>query len=246
MKKIIKYLLIIICLTPFFSCSSSNKLKIERIKDIDSFIYLTKEELNTTFSLKKDFILVIGEVGCSSCEIIRPKLIDYIKNNQVVMYYTDYNNYIDYAKKNNLETNVYSATVMMYQKGILQSTLEYSSSLYFDDNRLNLALSSKINSSTYYIINDLDNIKYDETNMYQLDYQTSNKLNILKTSQNKEYFINYSQNDSLLYSYLDDITKDIYLYYNDNNSSSTLNIIENNDVTTINITSKDDLISNIK
>lgn len=246
MKKYIKYALIISSLIPLFSCSSSNKLKIEKIKDIDSFIYLNKTDLETTFELKKDFILVIGEIGCSSCEIIRPKLIDYIKDNQIVIYYADYNNYINYAKENDLDTNVYSATILMYQKGEFKTSLEYSSSLYFDDNRLSLTLSSKITSSSYYVINDLDSISYDGTKMYQFNYLTSNKLDNIKVSSSINYFINYSKTDALLYSYLEDVKKDIYLYYNNDIQISTLNIINNNNISSINITSKDDLVSNIK
>jgi hypothetical protein len=246
MKKFIKYTLIISSLIPLFSCASSNKLKIEKIKDIDSFIYLNKTDLETTFSLKKDFILVIGEVGCSSCEIIRPKLIDYIKDNQIVIYYADYNNYISYAKENDLDTNVYSATILMYQKGEFKTSLEYSSSLYFDDNRLSLSLSSKITSSYYYVINDLDSISYDGTKMYQFNYQTTSKLDNIKSSSSINYFINYSKTDTLLYSYLEDVKKDIYLYYNNDIQISTLNIIDNNNISSINITSKDDLVSNIK
>ncbi len=243
MKKLIKQLLILLCLTPLFGCSSNNKLKIERIKDIDSFIYLNKNDLENHFKLKKDFILVIGEVGCSSCEIIRPKLIDYIKSNEIIIYYADYNNYINYATNNNLNTNVYSATILMYQKGILKDTLEYSSSLYFDDNRLNLTLSNKITASNYYVVNDLNSISYDGTKMYQFNYQTNDKVNSLSSS---EYLINYSLNDSLLYSYLEDVKKDIYLYYRNDIQSSTLTILDNDQQTTYSITSKDDLLSYIK
>lgn len=244
MNRFKKFLLILIFLFPCLSCSSTHKLKIERSKNLDSFIYLNKNDLELTFSLKKDFILVVGQIGCSSCEIIRPKLISYIKEHNIVMYYVDYDNYISYAKNNNLNTSIYSATILMFEKGIYKDSLEYSSSLYFDDNRLNLTLGNKITPSTYYLINSLDPISYDGTKMYQINVSSLNEEE-LKGVVGTKIVLHYSLNNNQLYSYLDEVNKDIYLYYN-NDSMSYLEIInEDNNITTILVNNKEDLIKNI-
>ena len=245
MKRFKKYLLILIFLFPNLSCSTSSKLKIERSNNLDSFIYLNKNDLELTFSLKKDFILVVGQIGCSSCEIIRPKLISYMQEHNIVMYYVDYDNYIAYAKNNNLNTSIYSATILMFEKGIYKDSLEYSSSLYFDDNRLNLTLGNKITPSSYYLINTLNPISYDGTKMYQIDLSSLNEDN-LKKDEGTKYVLYYSIKDDKLYSYLNEVNKDVYLYYNNEITTSYLNIInEQNEETKISINNKEDLINNL-
>ena len=68
----------------------------------------------------------------------------------------------------------------------------------------------------------------------------------LKKDEGTKYVLYYSIKDDKLYSYLNEVNKDVYLYYNNEITTSYLNIInEQNEETKISINNKEDLINNL-
>lgn len=198
------------------SCSNNNnKICVYKYEDIDSFVYLEKDELLSLISTSQNFILVVGEEGCSSCEYIKDPYIDYIKKYHNIVYWVETPTYLEVSKALENDDNYYlspgitSATTLIFENGKNIKTIPYDSNLYFSDTKLDSTLSSYVSNRGTYLINDLDVYKYNaNVSMYKINLQTQNKLNETIASSNqvkilyswkncgdcKEFKVNYLNN----------------------------------------------------
>lgn len=180
------------------SCSKNdNRILSRRIKGIDSFIYISDQELLDLLKHKQDFILVVGEDGCSSCEYIKTPFYSYIKKYESIVYWIEYPLYQKACDKKeyNLNTNVLSSTVLIFDDGIEKIHIDYDSSIYFSKDKLDYTLSKYISPKGVYDINDYESYKYnEEVVMYKQDLETRDKLNQL-IKQGKKVNILYSWKD---------------------------------------------------
>lgn len=180
MKKQI-LLIPLFCLS-LFSCQnnktdSSDKLYISSIENIDSFIYLNEDDFTTLLNLNKDFIIFLGQKGCSTCEEVMPYYKNYIKNSSLPIYYLDTSIYLKMVNSINetsskkLPIKISSASLLSFKKGELLNYYGYID--YYDNfsssKKLNSFLDSLISPSYYIEINDLTSYTYTSSNaMYQM------------------------------------------------------------------------------
>lgn len=187
MKKITKLLIPFITLFSLISCNNINKKAFIMQKDnIDTFVYVNELELDSLLYQKQDFILVLGQNGCSTCDIIKPNLIRLIKKKNYIIYWAEINEYLKLASKYNIDDKTYSATVQVYKNGQILKSLPYEKNLYYDEDQLEFTLSKYTTPSNIYLINDY--IDYSYTNDYKmlrLDLSSFNDLKLIKEKDEK-------------------------------------------------------------
>lgn len=188
------FITLIIILISLSSCASTNKMNNKRIKDIDSFIYIDENELKDLLKHDQDFVLVIGENGCSTCDYIKSPFISFIKKYETIIYWIEYTSYQNAAKEEeyNLKTNILTSTVLLFDDGEMIKQIDYDAELYFSKDKLEYTLSKYIDLKGIYDINDYEVYKYnEEVNMYKIDLESHKKLDEL-ISSNKKVNILYS------------------------------------------------------
>ena len=209
------------------SCSNKSKIIIDQKEDIDSFVYVNDNELSTFITNKQDFILVVGENGCSTCEIIKPVIIDYIKKYEYVIYWIENKNYQNVVTKfassddQSLKANIMSATIILFDEGKTKEVIPYDDNLYYSDSKLELTLENKITGSNVYSLNTFTPFSYTKkTTMYQIDYSSTEDLD-KKINENKESLVLYSWGpcpdcirvkDDILDEYMTSNDKKIYIF----------------------------------
>ena len=191
MKKKNTFILIFvlsIILISLSSCTNTNKINSKRIKNIDSFIYIDEYELIDLLKHDQDFILVIGENGCSTCDYIKTSFISFIKKYETLVYWIEYTSYQKVANKEeyNLKTNILTSTVFLIDDGEIYKQIDYDAELYFSKDKLEFTLSKYISLKGIYDINDYEIYKYnEEVNMYKIDIESHDKLDELIYSNNR-------------------------------------------------------------
>ena len=165
------------------SCSNKNKIIIEQKENIDSFVYLNNDELTSLIKNKQDFVLVVGENGCLTCETIKPVIIDYIKKYEYVIYWIENNIYQTVVDKfvtsedQALKANIMSASILLFNDGVTKEVIEYNENLYFSENKFELTLEDKITGSHLYSLNTLDTFEYSKkTTMYKMNLESTTDL----------------------------------------------------------------------
>lgn len=165
------------------SCSNKNKIIIEQKENIDSFVYLNNDELTSLIKNKQDFVLVVGENGCLTCETIKPVIIDYIKKYEYVIYWIENNIYQTVVDKfvtsedQALKANIMSASILLFNDGVTKEVIEYNENLYFSENKFELTLEDKITGSNLYSLNTLDTFEYSKkTTMYKMNLESTTDL----------------------------------------------------------------------
>lgn len=228
-KKIILGLSIII---PFslYSCrkeSKTQKYCLDTMNNIDSFIYFDSNNLIDKINMKNDFCLVIGQMGCESCENIKPLLKQYISNYKTPLYWietTEYKkvvNQLSEDSKYSLRPIITSASLLLFDDGIDKDYIEYDSKIYNNYQSLENKLNRYFQKSGYNIVNDIETYNYGVDKMYRYNYLTTDKLDQLIASDKEEtiLFSWYSCPDC---SSLKDQLLDQYLLDND----KSINIFE--------------------
>lgn len=195
MKKRIIPLLAFTLLVSLCGCktnSKTNTYRLDTFKNIDSFIYFDSSDLIEKISKKDDFVLVIGQLGCESCETIKPLLKQYIGKYQVPFYWIEANEYkkasdlLDEDSTYSLRKIISSASLMLFNKGIDNDYIEYESKLYNKYQSLENKLNHYISLSGYNIVNDLEEYNYGVETMYRFNYLTTDQLDKIIASENEE------------------------------------------------------------
>ena len=203
MKKTILSVLLLTQLISISSCSNNKPtIFLDQIDNVDSFIYIEDQELVELISHKKDFALTIGLKGCESCNIIKPIINNYIKENNTPFYYIDIDEYkeaVSTLKDDeiySLKGIVFSASLLLFDEGIDIKYIEYQDSLYQSNDSFKKEIKKYITHSGYSLINDYSEFTYQsgEKNMY--------KKNTL-THESLQKLINSNQKVSVLFSWLD-------------------------------------------
>lgn len=179
--KLKKLLIFPLLLTLFgTSCSTKNKIIIEQKENIDSFVYLDGNELTTLINNNQDFVLVVGENGCFTCNTIKPIIVDYIKKYEYIIYWIENNQYQNVVDKfstsddKKLKADIMSATIILFDEGKTKEVIEYSDNLYYSDTKLELTLENKVQGSKLYSLNYLSTYQYSKSfNMYKFDYSST-------------------------------------------------------------------------
>lgn len=182
--KLNKLLIFPLILTLFgTSCSNKNKIIIEQKENIDSFVYLNNDELTSLIKNKQDFVLVVGENGCLTCETIKPVITDYIKKYEYVIYWIENNIYQTVVDKfvtsedQALKANIMSASILLFNDGVTKEVIEYNENLYFSENKFELTLEDKITGSNLYSLNTLETFEYSKkTTMYKMNLESTTDL----------------------------------------------------------------------
>jgi hypothetical protein len=172
---------------------------------------------------KEDFVLVVGQQGCSTCEVIKTPLLKYINETHYLLYWIEYEEYNEVVSNNNysLEAGIASSTLLFFDDGAISSKLEYAQSIYSSESNLFGKLNNLVRSSNYNVINDLVSYEYDlDTTMQQISYTTTSYLDSLIASSST--LIEFSWRDCSDCSSLHSNFLDAYLI--DNNK--TLNRFE--------------------
>ena len=128
----LKKLLIFPLLITLFgsSCSNKEKIIIEQKENIDSFVYVNDQELSTLITNKQDFVLVVGENGCFTCNLIKPIIVEYIKKYDYIIYWVENHNYKNVVDKfsntddQNLKADIMSATILLFDEGNTKEVIE--------------------------------------------------------------------------------------------------------------------------
>jgi thiol-disulfide isomerase/thioredoxin len=165
------------------SCSNKNKITIEQKENIDSFVYLNDNDLSSLITSKQDFVLVVGENGCSTCEIIKPVIIDFIKKYEYIIYWIEnknYQNVVDKfieSKDVQLDANIMSATIILFDNGSTKEVIEYTDNLYYSESKLEVTLENRIQKSHIYSLNKLEAFDYSKKmKMYKYDLSSTEEL----------------------------------------------------------------------
>lgn len=191
----LKKLLIFPLLITLFgsSCSNKDKIIIEQKENIDSFVYVDDQELSTLITNKQDFVLVVGENGCFTCNLIKPIIVEYIKKYDYIIYWIENHNYKNVVDKfsnsddQKLKADIMSATILLFDEGITKEVIEYDDNLYYSDAQFELTLENKIKGSNIYSLNKINSFAYSSNfSMYKFDYsdteELDNKINSLDKS----------------------------------------------------------------
>ena len=191
----LKKLLIFPLLITLFgsSCSNKEKIIIEQKENIDSFVYVDDQELSTLITNKQDFVLVVGENGCFTCNLIKPIIVEYIKKYDYIIYWVENHNYKNVVDKfsnsddQKLKADIMSATILLFDEGITKEVIEYDDNLYYSDAQFELTLENKIKGSNIYSLNKIKSFTYSSNfSMYKFDYsdteELDNKINSLDKS----------------------------------------------------------------
>ena len=226
--KFTKLLIFPLILTLFgTSCSNKSKIIIEQKENIDSFIYLNDSDLTTLINNKQDFVLVVGENGCFTCNTIKPIIVDYLKKYEYVIYWIENNQYQNVVDKfstsddKKLKADIMSATIILFDEGKTKDVIEYSDNLYYSDSTLELTLENKITGSNLYSLNDLTTYEYSKSfNMYKFDYSSTSDLEKQIAKEEKSLVL-YSWGpcpdcmrvkDDVLDEYMLDKEKKLYIF----------------------------------
>ena len=202
MKKLI-VISLLIAIFQFSSCSNKcEKIYLEQNYQVDSFIYLNSEELISLIQQNKDFALTIGSYGCESCEIIKPIIIQYIKDNKTPFYWIEHQDYsqaIDYLENDSyysLRPSIYSASLLLFDNGQDKNYLQYNDSTYSSLYNFKNKMRNYLDKSGIVNINDYDLIYYldNTTIMYkQKEVSTMSNINLDKIiSENEKVTVVYS------------------------------------------------------
>lgn len=225
MKK--KNFLFLLTLLPivFSSCSSPvDKIYVDKSSQANSFIYIEEDGLKDLIAHSKDFVLVIGQKGCETCEkIIKPNLINYINETHYLIYWIEYDNYNNVVANNNysLEAGISSSTILFFDNGNISSKLEYAQSIYTSESNLFGKLNSRIASSNYNVVNTFVEYQYlNDFKMHTIDYSSTAYLDSLISSSSS--LIEFSWQDCLDCSSLHTNFLDSYLI----ETNKTLNRFE--------------------
>lgn len=232
-KKIIPFVL----LTMSFSlcgCRNENKVQkyhLDTMSNIDSFIFFDSNNLIEKISKKDDFCLVIGQMGCESCETIKPLLKQYITNYQTPLYWietTEYKkvvNQLSEDSKYSLRSIITSASLLLFDDGIDKDYIEYESKIYNNYQTIESKLNHYFQKSGYNIVNDIESYNYGVDKMYKYNYLTTDQLDKLIANSKEEtvLFSWYSCPDctSLKDQFLDQYLLD---------SDKAINIFEVNEI----------------
>ena len=195
MRKRIIPLLAFTLLVSLCGCRSNSKEKpyqLDTLKDIDSFIYFDSNDLINKISKKDDFVLVIGQEGCESCETIKPLLKQYINKYHVPFYWIETSEYkkasnlLDDDSTYSLRKIITSASLMLFNDGIDNDYIEYESKLYSKYQTLEKKLNHYISLSGYNIVNDFEEYNYGVETMYRFNYLNTKQLDKIIASENEE------------------------------------------------------------
>ena len=209
------------------SCSNKEKIIIEQKENIDSFVYVNDQELSTLITNKQDFVLVVGENGCFTCNLIKPVIVEYIKKYDYVIYWVENNNYKTVVDKfansvdQKLKSDIMSATILLFDEGITKEVIEYNDNLYYSDSKFELTLENKITGSNIYSLNKLVPFNYSSNfQMYRFDYASTEELDNKINDQN-ESLVLYSWGpcpdcmrvkDDILDEYMSNAKNKIYIF----------------------------------
>ena len=224
------------------SCSNNEKIYVEQKENIDSFVYLSNQELTSLINNKQDFVLVVGENGCSTCELIKPVIIDYLTKYEYIIYWIENRTYQTVVDKfidsdgYSLKANIDSASILLFNNGKTKEVIEYNQNLYFSDSKFELTLENKITGSHLYSLNNLTSFSYSpKQKMYRVDLSLTEELDTIIASNNKSMIL-YSWGpcpdcirikEELLKEYLVSTKKKLYVFEvshfrNDYSSNPTL------------------------
>lgn len=218
------------CLILLCGCSSKNDSKILRTyhEDLDSFVYVNKDELISLHNYNKDFILFLyNDCGCSedAYNIIK-SFQEYIKETKTLIYIISKSDYIELPTNlsdvfpiypNDINSSSKSIpTLYFYKNGYLKHKVNYTKFSQKDD------IKPLIDKYTYpngkWCLNDLKTYEHEDNQYYfKIDY-TSTKL--LDKSLNKDLCILYTwqecsdclslkEYERILY---EDFTKKLYYF----------------------------------
>ena len=237
MKKIILLSSIILSLFSFSSCSNdSDKIYLNQVNNVDSFIYIEKEDLIDLITHKEDFVLTLGLRGCESCSTIKPIINSYIKQNDTPFYWIEMEQYrlaVDALKddeKYSLKSIVYSASLLLFDEGIDTKLIEYDHKIYKNITSFEKTIKKYVDKTGYCIVNDYEDYEYlpGEAKMYRKNSLTNEQLNNLINKEEKvSVLFSWSECPDcilLLNNYLDKYMKE--------NNGKKLYIFEVNDIKT--------------
>lgn len=99
LKKLIAIFLIVLCLIPFTGCSNKKE-------ESTSLIKISYTEFIKKVDNKETFVLEIMRKDCSACISFKPKLTEFLDENNLNIYYIDTNDFsededIDFSKRIN-------------------------------------------------------------------------------------------------------------------------------------------------
>lgn len=223
-----KFLVFSLILTLFgTSCSNKDKVYIEQKENIDSFVYVNNSDLTTLINNKQDFILVVGENGCLTCDIIKPVITEYIKKYEYIIYWIEtkqYQNVVDKfvnSEEYSLRADIMSATIILFDNGITKEIIPYTENLYYSDSKLELTLENKVTGSHIYTLNKLEKFDYSKnSHMYKFDLSSTEELDSLISSSEKANIL-YSWGpcpdcirfkDEVVNEYMSSSSNKLYIY----------------------------------
>lgn len=220
------------------SCSKNNKIYIEQKENIDSFVYVDNAQLTTLINNKQNFVLVVGERGCSTCDIIKPVIVDYIKKYEYIIYWIENNIYQTVVDKfvnsetQALKADIMSASILLFNSGVTKDVIEYNNNLYYSDSKLELTLEKKITGSNIYSLNTLETYSYSPSfDMYKFNYSSTIDLDNKLASSRANVVYSWGPcpdcirfKDEVLYDYMPNSQNKIYSfevsYFRDDYSNS--------------------------
>lgn len=220
MKKLLKLILPILLLTSFSSCSKKDKAILLQKENVDSFVYIKNDELDDLINSKNDFVLVVGQEGCSTCDLIKPIITSYIKKYQYIIYWVEIDEYKKVAPSYSLDSDIMSSTVLIFNDGKMQKKLSYEKYLYYDIDNFELTMEKEVKSSHIFSLNDYESFIYSSSfNMLKTNYSSDKTLEnkIIEDNINVLYAwnkcldcIDFSNN--FLTSYMSKSNKKLYTY----------------------------------
>lgn len=194
MRKLIVVSSLLLSLFSLSSCSNDKELiLLKQINNVDSFVYIQKDELIGLISHKEDFVLTLGLKGCESCSLIKPIINNYISENNTPFYWIEMDQYrlaLDELKddeKYSLKSIVYSASLLLFDDGIDTKLIEYNHSIYNSTSSFKKEIDKYVTKTGFCITNDYEEYEYilGEKKMYKKNSLTNEQLNNLINTENK-------------------------------------------------------------
>lgn len=174
---------------------------VDRVNQLDTFIYTDSGDLLDLIAQKKDFVLAIAQVGCETCQSIKEPMKSFIRKNSFPIYWIEIQEYrktvelLSDDEEYRIRSIVTSASLLLFDDGKDVRYIEYDPKIYASAKSFSEQIGKYCSTSPYFIGNDTEVYDYyGEEIMYRFNSLSSSKI---------EQMIQSSSEVSILFSWYD-------------------------------------------
>ncbi len=129
MRKLLLFTTMSLCLV-LLACQSNAQITLETMNNAQSYLEISKSQLENKLEAGDDFMLIISSASCSSCADFLPILNDVIQTYDIVIYKIEEDE--DFDRDNGLVAYEYTPTIVIIKDGeVVKSIDAFKNEAYF-------------------------------------------------------------------------------------------------------------------